>query len=104
MPVTSEIASDSGAVTIRVSGRFDFAVQNEFRDCYYNSTNNQDELPKFIIDMSGTNYMDSSALGMLLMMREYLGGNSADITIANSSADIKNILTVANFQSLFNMT
>ena len=54
--------------------------------------------------MSGTNYMDSSALGMLLMMREYLGGNSADISIANTSADIKNILTVANFQSLFSMT
>jgi len=101
MPVTSELTENGGTITIKVNGRFDFAVQNEFRDCYYNVNDGQDA--KFIIDMSGTNYMDSSALGMLLMMREYLGGNDANISISNTSADIKNILTVANFQSLFSM-
>jgi len=101
MPVTSELSNNGETITIKVNGRFDFAVQNEFRDCYYNIKNS--EGTKFIIDMSGANYMDSSALGMLLMMREYLGGNSADISITNTSADIKNILTVANFQSLFAM-
>ena len=102
MPVTSEVSTDDNTVTIKISGRFDFAVQNEFRDCYYNSS--PGEKKRFIINMSGANYMDSSALGMLLMMREYLGGNSANITITNCSPDIKNILTVANFQSLFTMT
>lgn len=101
MPVTSETSADDNTVTIKISGRFDFAVQNEFRDCYYNSSLGDNV--RFIIDMSGANYMDSSALGMLLMMREYLGGNSANISIVNCSPDIKNILTVANFQSLFNM-
>lgn len=101
MPVTSDVAADAKTVTIKVTGRFDFAVQNEFRDCYYNAKPEDDV--EFIIDMSGANYMDSSALGMLLMMREYLGGNAANISIINSSPDIKNILTVANFQSLFKM-
>ena len=101
MPVKSELSNGGKTITIKVNGRFDFAVQNEFRDCYYNIDNAKSS--KFIIDMSGANYMDSSALGMLLMMREYLGGNSADISITNTSADIKNILTVANFQSLFAM-
>lgn len=101
MPVTSEISNDGATITIKVSGRFDFAVQNEFRDCYYNVGENKEA--NFVIDMGNTNYMDSSALGMLLMMREYLGGASANISITNCSLDIKNILTVANFQSLFNM-
>lgn len=101
MPVTSEVSADDNTVTIKISGRFDFAVQNEFRDCYYNA--NPSEKTQFIINMSGANYMDSSALGMLLMMREYLGGNAANISIINCSPDIKNILTVANFQSLFHM-
>jgi len=101
MPVTSEVSTDDNTTTIKISGRFDFAVQNEFRDCYYNAT--PGEKMKFIINMSGANYMDSSALGMLLMMREYLGGNAANISIINCSPDIKNILTVANFQSLFHM-
>ena len=102
MPVKSEISNDGKTITIKINGRFDFAIQNEFRDCYYNLENKEGS--KFVIDMSNANYMDSSALGMLLMMREYLGGNSADISIINTSADIKNILTVANFQSLFAMT
>lgn len=101
MPVTSEVSTDDNTITIKISGRFDFAVQNEFRDCYYNAGSG--EKTKFIVNMSGANYMDSSALGMLLMMREYLGGNAANISIVNSSPDIKNILTVANFQSLFTM-
>ncbi len=101
MSVTSEVTNGGATITVKVSGRFDFAVQNEFRDCYYDA--GADKNVNFIIDMSSTNYMDSSALGMLLMMREYLGGNSADISISNCSSDIKNILTVANFQSLFTM-
>ncbi len=101
MPVKPEVSVDGKTITIKISGRFDFAVQNEFRDCYYD-TDLKGNI-KFVIDMSGANYMDSSALGMLLMMREYLGGNSADISLVNCSPDIKNILTVANFQSLFSM-
>lgn len=101
MPVKPEVAENGKTITIKVSGRFDFAVQNEFRDCYYDA--GPEGNIKFVIDMGSANYMDSSALGMLLMMREYLGGNSADISIVNCSPDIKNILTVANFQSLFSM-
>jgi len=101
MPVTSEVSTDGNTISIKISGRFDFAEQNEFRDCYCRIS--PDENAQFIINMSGANYMDSSALGMLLMMREYLGGNAANISIINCSPDIKNILTVANFQSLFTM-
>jgi len=99
MPVTSTVSANGKDITIKITGRFDFAVQNEFRDCYHGI--DSDDGASFTIDMNKASYMDSSALGMLLMMREHLGGNSANITISNSSADISNILTVANFQSLF---
>ena len=99
MGVTSEVFGDT--TTIKVSGRFDFAVQNEFRDCYRGTS--ADDGAKFIVDMSNANYMDSSGLGMLLMMREHLGGEKAQISITNCSPDIENILHVANFQSLFKM-
>lgn len=101
MPVTSEVSADGKTTTIKIAGRFDFAVQNEFRDCYHDTAPANDN--KFVIDMSTANYMDSSALGMLLMMREHLGGNSANISIINCSPEIKSILNVANFQSLFSM-
>lgn len=99
MPVTTTVSADGKDVTINISGRFDFAVQNEFRDSYYGI--GPDDGVRFTIDMAKASYMDSSALGMLLMMREHLGGNSANIRLCNCTADIRNILTVANFQSLF---
>lgn len=101
MGVTSEVAANTNTTTIKISGRFDFAVQNEFRDCYHSAT--PQNAGKFIVDMSSATYMDSSGLGMLLMMREHLGGNNADISIINSSRDIDNILHVANFQNLFKL-
>lgn len=99
MSVTSEMSSDGKTKTIKINGRFDFSVQSEFRDSYHDLSG--DDKVNVIVDMNGANYMDSSALGMLLMMREHLGGDSASIVISNCSSEIKNILNVANFQSLF---
>ena len=101
MPLVSEMSADSKTKTIKISGRFDFSLQNEFRNCYHGSSPAEDV--KFVIDMSKANYIDSSALGMLLMMREHLGGVSDKIAITNCSSEIKNILHVANFQTLFKM-
>lgn len=95
MPVTS---SDSGnKVTIVISGRFDFNDHSSFRDAYrdYPPASNYE------VDMSGTEYMDSSALGMLLLLREHAGGDSAKISINGSKPEIKKILSIANFQKLF---
>lgn len=102
MPLVSDISDDAKTTTIKVSGRFDFSAQNEFRDCYHNLSS--EDGVEILIDMTNANYIDSSALGMLLMMREHLGGDSAKISIVNCSSEIKNILNVANFQALFDVS
>lgn len=99
MPITSSVSADGKTITISVTGRFDFGVQNEFRECYCKG--HPGDGVSYVIDMDGANYMDSSALGMLLMMREHLGEGSANISIRNCAPDIYNILTIANFQNLF---
>ena len=90
--------SEDGELTIAINGRFDFGLQQDFRASYKNI-----KAKKIIVDLMKTEYMDSSALGMLLMMREYVGGVNADITLAHCSEDIKTILNVANFRILFNI-
>ena len=89
-------ASDND-VTISIAGRFDFSLHKDFRDAY------RDHPPsaKYIIDMSKTEYMDSSALGMLLLLREHAGGDKSNIVISGCQPDIKKILTISNFQKLF---
>ncbi|NOZ54970.1 MAG: STAS domain-containing protein [Gammaproteobacteria bacterium] len=98
MPVKANKSDDGKKLTIAVSGYFDFGVQKDFRNSYENSS-----ASVFVVDMKETEHLDSSALGMLLMMREYAGGNHANITLRNCSQEIKTILSVASFQSLFNI-
>ena len=96
MAISTTLSQDGKELTITIDGRFDFGMQNEFRNCYQNSN-----AAEYVIDLNNTEYMDSSALGMLLMMREYAGGIKSKICLKNCSHDIKTILSVANFHNLF---
>ncbi len=102
MSVKANVRNDEETIEIEVSGRFDFNVHREFREAYEN-VDQKIEHPKYIINLGGTDYMDSSALGMLLLLREYAGGNGANIAITKCREEIKEILNISNFHLLFNV-
>ena len=99
MPISSAVTENGKTVTINISGRFDFNSHRDFRSAYGHEGANL----KYIVNMSGTDYMDSSALGMLFLLREYAGGDSCDVTITSCNDDIKKILTISNFEKLFKL-
>jgi anti-anti-sigma factor len=45
--------------------------------------------------------MDSSALGMLLLLREHAGADRAEIRIVNADSGLRGTLRVAGFDKLF---
>ncbi|PHS68106.1 MAG: anti-anti-sigma factor [Methylophaga sp.] len=83
--------------TIKIQGRLDFNVQSEFRSAYESVVGSS----KFILDMTSVEYMDSSALGMLLLLRDHAGGGRATIELHHCRSEVKSILEIANFQKLF---
>ncbi len=87
-----------GELTIKIDGRFDFGIHQDFRNAYEKAG---EKASSFIIDLRTTSYLDSSALGMLLLLRDYAGGDKADINIINANPDVLKILTISNFQQLF---
>ena len=92
---------ESGVLSIRVRGRFDFGVHNEFRE----ATKLLESGVKLIdVDLSGTEYMDSSALGMLLVLRDKVAGDKSAIRIKNARAEVKKILEIASFDKLFTLS
>lgn len=100
MAITSTLSSDQSLLTIYIEGRFDFSSHQDFRAAY----ENLDKQPeRYRVDMQETSYLDSSALGMLLLLRDYAGGDKADIEIRNCSPDVKKILTISNFEQLFDI-
>jgi anti-anti-sigma factor len=98
MTVSATLASNGRELTIKIHGRFDFSAHQEFRDAYEHNDSN---VNSYIVDLSGASYLDSSALGMLLLLRDYAGGDQADIRLTNCNDDIRKILTISNFEQLF---
>ena len=98
MALKVDTSQDGGTVTIHVGGRFDFNIHQEFRKAYEKV---KKTASKYIINLNETQYIDSSALGMLLLLRDSAGGDKSDITIIVSSEDVKKILTISNFGKLF---
>lgn len=82
---------------MRIGQRFDFSLHREFRDAYKAV---EPGAGSYVVDLQDTEYMDSSALGMLLLLREHAGDRGA-IRLVNCRTDVKRILAIANFQRLF---
>lgn len=85
---------------ISMSGRFDFQVHREFKDAYTALLVN-DALREIEIELSRVEYLDSSALGMMMLLRER--GESVNKTVVLSKPNqlVAQILEIANFGKLF---
>ncbi|MBF0285061.1 MAG: STAS domain-containing protein [Magnetococcales bacterium] len=101
MSGTITVSRGEGKTVISIKGRFNFEMHSQFRTAYQSETAGDNRKTKFVIDLTGAEYIDSSALGMLLLLREEAGGNEADIEIINARPEIRKILETANFQRLF---
>lgn len=99
MPVSANITNEGRQVSIHITGQFSFAVYKEFREACQRAPSPADA--SYTINLSGTEYMDSSALGMLLLLRERAGGDRAEIEITHCNPEIRKIFTISNFDRLF---
>jgi len=79
MSVSREFSNDGKQLIIAIQGKFDFSLVQEFRQAYSHIGDSQ---PTVIIDLRETEYLDSSALGMLLNMRKSLGSSVKEIQSA----------------------
>lgn len=84
-------------VTIRIQGEFSFKLRREFREAY----RNQPPGTRYRVDLAGVKYMDSSAIGMLLVLKEEAGGEGADVVLANMGPEVRTILELSRMNELF---
>lgn len=98
MLIANEQSGDRA--TLKLSGRFDFHSHRDFRSAYekFLETGATREI---IIDFSEVDYLDSSALGMLLLLREKADGAGKTIVLTGLRGTVKQVLDIANFGKLF---
>lgn len=99
MPVSAKSLDSGNKIELIIQGRFDFNDHTAFRETYKAENPDAD----YVVNMKQAEYLDSSALGMLLLLREHAGGEKAHVSIINTPDDIMKILKISNFDNLFNI-
>lgn len=94
------IVAEDGNAVIRLKGRFDFSTHREFRAAIESAM----QLPhtrKIRVDLGAVDYLDSSALGMLLILRDKALAASKPVELAGARQSVAQVLEIANFKSMF---
>lgn len=99
--ITTTMVSNGKAV-VRLQGRFDFSAHREVRDCC-GSLLAAAEVRELELDMGGLDYMDSSALGMLLLLKERADAASKRVALQNCKGAVRQVLDIANFGKIFSI-
>lgn len=99
----TNVHKESGQAIIKLVGRFDFNTHRDFRSAYEPLVAEAD-IRAVTVDFSGVDYLDSSALGMLLMLRDKLGGANKSVALTGVRGNVKQVLDIANFGKLFQIS
>jgi HptB-dependent secretion and biofilm anti anti-sigma factor len=89
----------SDSQLISLPSRFDYAYHKPFYDVCTEHLN-KDGIKEIILDFTHVEYMDSSALGMLVMIHKKTINVMKKIKIKNARGATEEILKMANIQKL----
>lgn len=96
----ASVHTDGAKAQIKLAGRFDFNTHRDFRNAC-DPLVADEGVREIMIDFEEVEYLDSSALGMLLMLRDKVSGTGKDIVLARVGGSVKQVLDIANFGKLF---
>jgi anti-anti-sigma factor len=98
----AHLITEQATARIRLIGRFDFSGHREFKYCY-EAALNEPSVRQIDVDLHDVDYLDSSALGMLLLLKDYADARALPVSLLNCGGMVKEILDVANFGVVFAM-
>jgi HptB-dependent secretion and biofilm anti anti-sigma factor len=100
MTVTVSKTQD-GVTVLTLQGEFNFSLHKVFRDAYESAA-----APGscYIVDLAHVSRIDSSALGMLLQMRDHAGGTREAVRLINARGGVAAALRTLNFERLMMVT
>lgn len=88
------------AAVISLGGRFDFKVHHDFKRCS-DAALKDAGVRRIEVNLDAVEYLDSSALGMLLLLREQAQGKGLKVALRNCRGSVREILDIANFDKIF---
>ena len=86
------------SAVISIPERFDFSTHKWFTENYEEALSKSNQI---VLDFSRVTYVDSSALGMMVLLRRKISSAGGKGYIRNVTGTAKDILDMANFNTLF---
>jgi anti-anti-sigma factor len=86
---------------IDLKGRLTFADYSNFREMTEVLT--EHKVKTCLINLSDLEFIDSAGLGMLLIARDKLRLNDGDVVLVAPQGQVKKMLDLGHFNSLFKM-
>jgi anti-anti-sigma factor len=89
--------------SLQIPERFDFGYHKQFTE-QYQSVLEQPDTSGISLDFSRVSYLDSSALGMMVLFQKKAKSKNINVRIRGAKESAKEILTIANFDRLFDIS
>lgn len=96
MSILTKLSDSGDVLTIKIIGKFQFPMASDFRKAYTDI----DQVQEYVLDLEDSDYLDSSALGMIIALWEFVERNKNRIKIINANEEVIQILESANFDQL----
>ena len=98
MGINVTVSVDGDTVDIQPVGSFDFGVSALFREAFQENNPNA---KLYRVDLSRVEAMDSSALGLLLILREHANARHSKVVLHSASEVAIHLLATSNFSRIF---
>ena len=96
MSVSFTVSNKTLFITLR--GRIDSSIRDKFREMNRLLGNGIQHIE---IDMAQADFIDSAALGILLVMQDKLLGENSTFKIKNAKNSVKETLLIVKFDEIF---
>ena len=95
-----KVTAINKTATIYLSGQFSFGAHREFKAAYMNQLS-ESKIANIVINLSEVEYLDSSALGMLLVLRDYVTAANKILILSRPSPIAVRTFDIASFDKIF---
>lgn len=92
---------DNHTLEADIIGEFSFSDNTKFREILKQVVSKQPQ--NVVVDFSNTTFIDSAALGMLLLLKEQAEQLKAKVELRGSSGQVRKVLELSRYQDLFIM-
>ena len=97
------VTAMGNTATIYLRGNFSFNAHRDFKVAYKDHLEDSN-IGNIVVDLSGVKYLDSSALGMLLVLRDRVLAASKSLILSRPSPIAAKTFDIAGFHRMFTIS